>query len=91
MLGEHRERPQRHRAVAAAEQQVADDLAVHLRHQRQRPCLIAAQRVDDVGLLRAPEGRLLDVPDGLAVLRPLLADRDHPRDSAGASPAGTSW
>jgi choline dehydrogenase-like flavoprotein len=61
-----------------------------LGHQRQRPGGTAAHRVDDVGLVRAPEGRVLDAPDRRSVLWPLLAN-GHPRESAGASPAGTSW
>ena len=50
---------------------------------------VGRQMVDDGGLIRAPEGRLLDAPDGLPIPGLLLAD--HPRESAGASPAGTSW
>ncbi len=52
---------------------------------------IAAHGVDDVRLVRPSEGRLLDAPDRVAIVRSLLTDRDHPRESAGASPAGISW
>ena len=81
MLRRHRHGSQTHEAQFrvtihrdGGEHDVADDLSVQLRHERDDRSRSVAQRVNEVGLSRGVEGRQVDGSDGGSILRSFSAD-----------------
>ena len=63
--------------LGAAEQDVPDDPAARLGHQREQPGPVAGQPRHQLRLVRLTERRLVDAPDGRAVPGLLFADRQR--------------
>ena len=66
--------PSRHDDRQVAEQDVADDLAVHFGDQRQPDVAAVTQGIDQASLVLPAEREPVDLPDGLAVGRRLGPD-----------------